>query len=314
MTLRQSPSGALESVAVGDLDPTGSTSGQVPTSTGPDTPPAWADGGGGGGDVAPLSRTYYVDPNTETPILEQDGSIAAPFFTLTYALEVVLAGPFSESLFLLVAWDYSAEPALVIPTNVRLQLQGLPRAGIGGTNANPVVGDITQTLGGEQGKLTLVNLECGGTWELAGEVECIGCVGIAIAPGSDGVDPSPVAFTIRGGSVASIDAAAGTVDGATFGPSPVTIDLTASPLTVTNSELGGMAPTVTFAEEGGVVRHDLQTEGTAGVVPPFVVNLGETERLALPVQVLVGTTVQQQLNSIAAALVALGLAIDSRTP
>jgi hypothetical protein len=304
--LRTSPSGSLiEGDATGQV-PVWDNDAQTWT---PQTPVA------PGGDVPPLARTYYVDPNTETPILEQDGSIAAPFFTLTYALEVVFAGPFSESLFLLVPWDYTGEPALAIPSNIKVQLQSLSVPGGYGTayeGTTAKVGAITQVLAGEQGSLTMVNLECGGTWALVGSAVLIDCQGIVIEPGTDGVDPAPAGFSIVRGSISSIDAAGGAIDGAFFGPSPVAIDLSGSTLQVTNSELGGAAPTVTFAEEGGVVTHDLQTEGTAGGAPPFFVNLGETERLALPVQTITGTTEQEQLDSIVAALVALGFALDGR--
>jgi hypothetical protein len=50
-------------------------------------------GGGGGPCLTPLSRVYYVDGGTTTPLVQQNGSISCPFASIQQAIDAVPVRP-----------------------------------------------------------------------------------------------------------------------------------------------------------------------------------------------------------------------------
>jgi len=256
------------------------------------------------GGVTPLSDVVWIDGGTTVPLVDQDGSIGAPYATIQQALDGMSG---TQLCALICPGDYTAE-VLSFGTNIKVQLQGVarPGAGAGFNGANAMIGSLTTISGGEQGSLTLVNLECTQNLELAGSVVCVDCINVFIVP--SGLDFC--SFEIFGGLLQGLDAAGGTIDGVIFGPAPGSLQLDSN-VTVTNSNLIGSALTVTFTAAPGVVSHDLATEGT-GPVPAFTITNGTAVRLALPVQSITGATEQEQIDSIVLGLVALGLATDNR--
>lgn len=142
---RISPSGALVNLSsfIGPVGPEG-----PPGPTGP--------AGGGAGDFLPLSNTLWVDGGTVVPLLQQDGTIARPFGTLTDGLNALAALGEPISTILITPGDYSAEGdiALISAPNTDLAIVCLSAFyGLGAIAQGPQAnlpgiagGDITQFL------------------------------------------------------------------------------------------------------------------------------------------------------------------------
>ena len=94
---------------------TAPTAGQVLTATS-GTAADW-ETPGPGGTISPLSKVFYVDQNTATPVPSQNGSQATPFSTITAALGVALAH--GDTIYISPA-DYSIEGALTMPQRINL--------------------------------------------------------------------------------------------------------------------------------------------------------------------------------------------------
>jgi len=90
---------------------------------------------GGGGACAPLSRTYYVDGGTTTPLVAQTGSICAPFAGIQQALDAIPPAIFpitsiEDLVEDIVPWNIliaggAYNEALVIPANRAVMLEGI---------------------------------------------------------------------------------------------------------------------------------------------------------------------------------------------
>jgi hypothetical protein len=90
---------------------------------------------GGGGACAPLSRTYYVDGGTTTPLVQQNGAICTPFAGIQQALDAIPPAIFpitsiEDLLEDVIPWNIliaggAYNEDLIIPANRAVMLEGI---------------------------------------------------------------------------------------------------------------------------------------------------------------------------------------------
>lgn len=256
--------------------------------------------------VAPLSDVFWVDGGAAT---EGDGSIGAPYKTLTAAVAAHAAG----ATFLVCPHDYSAEDPLNIPGSIKVQLIGVSTPGDGNAyiGVNAKIPGIVQIAGGEQGSLVLRNLECSGNLEIGRQLLAVDCIGVFVL--GQGTDLGVV--ELRGGTCGGVTASSIIgVSGVALG-SGAAFSTQTTHLSFADCSFAGIGVDVTFATDPGVVYYDLATEQNAVLAGGTAVNSvtnGTAQRDSLPVQSITGATTQLQVDSIVSALVALKLATDNR--
>ena len=259
----------------------------------------------------PLSNVVWVDGGTLIPTGQQNGSIQTPFKTFTQAV----ASPrlATNGTIIATAGNYITDGSIIFPVGGTLSIIGVSELQQTDYSAPyPVPTPLVQIYrwvysGSDAGTSNLsmsgvaVQLEI--TKPDNGVVQLRNCTASRV--------DAPLSFLytdhstlMLGADVRSINAESTTFYQADGGTS---IDLDETVPSYLSNCMGRTA--LNWFAPSGTVYVDPWSYDVVNTV----VN-GAVELKGLPTQTLIGTTVQEQINSIASALVNLHLAIDNRTP
>lgn len=261
--------------------------------------------------VGSLSNVWYVDKNTTQPVAAQNGSINSPYHSISQA---ITANPGMDATLLIVQGNYTAEGVISIPSANFISLIGIrpQMPGMDGPVSAPHVSLAgIQITGVLPTLLQLNNVRITGVGSLTADDACTGSIELQNSITST--------ITARGMNIVSTDSiinvlcecASLNANLTTFGGACV-INITAPLLVPTVWITNCVSGLVTInypAGPFGMVSVDLWSYANV-----FNVNFGTLNINGLPRHTMIGTTVQEQLDSIAAGLVANLHWIDSRTP
>lgn len=202
-----------------------------------------ADAGG----VEPLSNVLYVDLNTTA--VTQDGSIGAPFDTVTAAIAAASSG----DVLIITAGDYSSEGALTIGKDITLRPTAPIPMGVAGLssffNGAITIGDVTMAAGCT-GFFHGINI---GTLDLADSASGAvvhGCsVSVVTGDGTVVGYTSNLTMPFEG-----LGLVANNCQISVSGPG--TIDLSGEVCDLSHCQVAGGAVTITFTGDPGEVRYD----------------------------------------------------------
>lgn len=259
----------------------------------------------GGGAILPSSAFVYV---AKAAAPGGDGSIAAPFDNLQSAADALPTG----GVVLVAPGDYSAE-VLTWADDVPLAWVSVgpllnTLQGTAADPNSPLFPAFTVTASGNPAvSQSFQGLRFAGLMAFPATgnvVTCIGCAGVFVSGAQ--------VLTVLGGQLiaSNVDTATLVLQG---------VDIFNASIEATNfvyllgCQSWGQAISVNFAPgpPGPTCWFDATTKGNASNQAPVVSN-GVAAFSGLPTQSITGATTQQQVDSIVAALVGLGLATDDR--
>lgn len=259
----------------------------------------------------PLSNVVFVDGGTTLPTSMQNGSIQTPFKTFTQAM----ASPqlATNGAIIATSGDYTTDGTIICPVGVTLTINAV-------SSIQQTAYEAPYPVPTPQVKLWAFVFSGADTATSNLIATGVNIPNTLIKPDNGviqlkdcivGVVGAPLSFLYMDNStlLTSADVRSVNATNSTFyqGDGGATIDLDE---TVPSYLLGCVGRTgMAWLNPSGTVYVD---PWSYDVVNTFV--NGSAVIRGMPIQTLVGTTVQEQLNSIASALVNLHLAIDNRTP
>jgi hypothetical protein len=259
----------------------------------------------------PLSNVVWVDGGTLIPTALQNGSIQTPYKTFTQAM----ASPrlATNGTIMATAGDYFTDGTVTSPVGRTLTIIAISE--LQQTNYEspfpvpmPLVRIAAFEFSGSDAGTS--NLVCSGL-EIPNSIVKPDHGIVQLRNCTVGTIDAELTFLYLDHSVLLITASVMSVNASssTFyaGDGGTALDLDETVPSYLNACMGRTAMNW-FAPSGTVYVDPWSYDVVNGVINGSVALRG------LPTQTLIGTTVQEQLNSIASALVNLHLAIDSRTP
>jgi hypothetical protein len=259
----------------------------------------------------PLSNVVFVDGGTDLPTTMQNGSIQSPFKTITQAMGFA---PFAfGGTIVICPGYYDAEGNLPLTGSKNWRFIGIDSSIPSGfvyppTTPNPsiVIAGFATVGGVAQVNFSGTNLQILGVFECdgTGTIQFSNCkIGSINTPDEDVYLTNSYIVTLI--NALSLKAESTSFENTGEGYSSTTIN--SDTLGAWFNHCTGKT-SVSFGGDPGVIHVDPWSYNVIGTI-----DNGSLEIEGFPIQSIIGTTEQQQLNSIVSALVALHLAVDNRT-